>query len=83
MAHINVSQYITFLILFAVLIIYFSLISDFLYPKGALQERVLSLLVPLCAGGIEFVGMLERYANEHLERLEVSGSGHFLSDLPL
>ncbi len=58
-----------------------SLVSDFLHPRGALQERMLSLLVPLCAGGFEFVTGLLSLADEHLERLEGSGSGHFVVDL--
>lgn len=59
-----------------------SLAADFLYPRGALQERVLSCLVPVCAGGFELLGSLVRAAGEHLDRLDESGSGHVLMDLP-
>jgi uncharacterized protein YllA (UPF0747 family) len=55
----------------------------FLRPKGLLQERILSSLIPLAAGLPVSSGELPKLAATHLERLGSSGSGHYLVDLPM
>ncbi|UCF06786.1 MAG: bacillithiol biosynthesis BshC [bacterium] len=55
----------------------------FLRPKGLLQERILSSLVPLAAGLPVSSGTLAELASTHLERLRSLGSGHYLVDLPM
>jgi uncharacterized protein YllA (UPF0747 family) len=53
------------------------LLSEFLRPRGRLQERSLSALLPLFAGGRRCIEGLVELAAEYYRRLEEGGAGHY------